>query len=222
MEIVEDLVFRQKLVDTLKDKHTDRKDEIVHASDLDFCLRKAYLNRIEPSPPDFTTLLQFMRGTILQAMLTTGKGEISYEWENITSSIDEQAFGRLIEFKTTITGSKQQFEKQSFYDHWVTRMMTYAIAKDTNQITLAVLYLLGEGRFAKTNSDPDLRCFTFTFTPDELNQHKVWLRWRRDEMLQAFRTKVAPGVATRIGSWECKSCPKFVKYCAKELLGVDS
>lgn len=224
MKRKENPAVRAWAIAQVEDKFGPPRDEVIHASDLTMCLRKAAFNRTYPEKLDETSILRFAMGYAIQEWFL-GEEPDGIEYEGIIVSTDQKESEQVFEFKSTAewptTKSKGDFDPHERHPDWTKRMAIYCLAHGLREIHLLVWH--------KTNV-PELHAWTYTFNDKDMRDAKAFLTSRRDILSAYFkkdkkgkRIGPVPGIETRMGDHECSSasftCPHLMR-CKKELVAA--
>jgi hypothetical protein len=195
-----------------------RGGEPAHASELDgLCLQQAFYRRIagDDYPMSDQAAMFFLRGRVVERAIATEQPP--REYEGVICTIDDyHAVHGIIEIKSTaMDAAKFDILKSSPTKHWLVRAKTYCKAYAEDRITYVVYFLIGDS-WTKRTKRVDMRAWTVTFTPRELDDNWKLIAERRDALMSALKdfegragTSLDGGPDRKYASqeeWLCKSC----------------
>jgi len=204
-----------------------------HASEIYQCFRRTYRHRSgDQRTYGRKAVLRFAAGFAMQEWFLGPEAD-GQEAFGVIFSPDRVEGNHVLEFKTTRYSYQKKrltdrdnepppashlgvnvvdvdWEPGKFsptrLDSWVLRTGLYCAAIGTNLAHVLVFFLYAD----------DVRAWTFEYSNEDLE----WLMYdatRRGEVLQEHLDYgVQPGVATRLGDWECGFCP-YLQDCLPEL-----
>lgn len=211
-----------------------------HLSDVNACLRKAYLRRNEMQQQlDETGNIEhedmkgleaiFGRGYALQNFFLGDQYKEEVVWNSTHRILYSPDGGRQtpIEFKTTLSGPLVKSDREDglsiedilLYGNTASRRQTYytQAVLDWQTYMLQVMYLEGWDHYYLSVvylNGGDWPTFKITATPERLAEH--WERTAADRIAILKQEDVMPGVEWRRDDAECTEC-KFFNFCMPEL-----
>lgn len=194
----------------------------VHISELCYCLRRSYFQRVAPLSPTVTQLGFYVDGARRHDViepLHPGRAEYGKQKFHIIGTIDVLSSDEMnitpvengithapVEIKTT--RSKSSLPK----DHYIRQLAFYCVLVETNYGWLIIQPLL--------NFDEPFHAYKIEFTAAEMQRWKEELLWRRNLLLYAYierRPQVIP-VLDAEDQWLCgtakRKCER-IQECQK-------
>lgn len=208
----------------LAERHPQRTGPL-HASEIFQCFRKTYFQRtlgVPPLSPD--TIMKFAVGQSLQEFFF-GPEQDGIKAYGIVLSADKMMEGSVLEFKSTRMsyestekdssgkairgGHKVTFDPATnkFTQEWIVRCRAYCAAHGVSKAHIVVFFVFQN----------QMSAWTLEFTDDELQEAVTDIERRRNAITEAGRIGVPPPVTTRVGAYECGSCPFLIDHCINDL-----
>lgn len=187
--------------------------EVMHCSEGELCPARAYYRRtVTPAPPlSDRAILTFMRGRLFERILADEQPSVTLD--GISGRVDGLYEGQLIETKAT-TQDAQKFNPHISQPHWIQRSMAYCKLHGKTEIILVVWFLLGA--FWSTHKpNPELKCWTLTFTPHEIDETWKKMLIERERLMACLRTGGPVDwnwIRMRVKPYECPDC-SFREMC---------
>jgi len=200
MEIERDELMERKLIDALTRDYGER--EGIHISELIFCVRKAWIRRKYNIKVPDEKVLQYARGRFLHRLFwVPGKEEV-FKREGIFGTPDgyfEEDGGLVpLEMKTTVWNVKGIEDKE----FWLDQLKSYCYLADSTTGYIGVFQIVGYGK----DRSPKLYAWRVRFTKEELREHWVKLKARRDVLIEALESNTPPPKLYGGHEWECENC----------------
>lgn len=204
-------------------RFTESRRENVHASDLIYCLRRAFHEKLgEEIEGDEKTKsnLTMMLGEAFQAWLLPGVDDAEHRliYEGIIATPDgivTLANGERVplEIKSTRTSSNKvpghSYARGATLNHYVDQVATYCLALGTRSARIAVLYMSGD---YGANRDATLVVYAVEFSAAELERWARIISHRKDQLVSAMQTGIPPSIDEHL-PWTCGYCPYHEKLC---------
>lgn len=239
MEIVEDKQFRVELLKKIRAREFSERTGI-HMSDLNFCLNKQVLRKLQPKEDTDQETLIYSIGWATQRWLTgQDEDEPSKIVDGITVTCDAlvPVEGVILdpghfnsapwELKATYQSSNRPIIENT---HWLRQIMCQCKVMGVTEAYLSRFELMGNWKMRapkdateeeKKNyvfERPTLHAYRLTFTQDEIDKNWAWFLERKkayEEMMETGEllpkvTALPPGQA-----WECDYC-NYKEECSSE------
>ncbi len=213
MKVLINNTERDRIINSLRQK-VEKERKGIHITDLIYCLRKAYFRKILNIPPTEEQVLYYATGLFYHNLFEENLREIEIELDGITGTLDCIGFiddtTIPVEIKTTRISSNKDILDMK---HWLIQLKGYAKLIGSSRARLIVLHLVGDWK----NPSPQLLCYDFEFTREEIDENWSWLISRRDILLDALDKGILPSIETRFAEWECEKqvceCYDVCKSC---------
>ncbi len=203
----------------------DRSEDVLHASEIFSCFRKAIINRRTPATYSRDAVLMFAVGFAMQEWFL-GPEEDGDEVWGVIFSKDAMVNGQPMEFKTTrkslevyAKDDKNKIDKSvpkirfdpEDNDGWINRTRAYCASTGSKKAHILVFFLYQN----------DMSAWTLEFTDKELKETKEDVVRRRDILEKHLEEGTTPGVETRSWEGECNFCPHMADHCLADLKAKD-
>ncbi len=200
MKIEPNLDLKHIFLSALKEKYSRPDREGIHVSNLVYCLREAYWNKVDPAPPTEKTLSFFVDGARRHSVLESLSGarsEVKVERWGIHGTVDMLINGP-VEVKTTRA-------KSGIPDHYLKQLGYYAALMGVNRGYLIIQRLTAPNPW---------EFYTVEWTPEEMQALAEDMRKKAKLLQQALKNRTPeilpdPGRDT---AWKCRNC-LYKKRC---------
>lgn len=176
--------------------------KLPHLSELNYCLTRSYLNRVDPLPSNEQETLLFSLGIGLEQVLLRPHRKPEYgEQDGIHWSADWLDYiDGLGELKTTRFSANKPMEDLPIT--WRRQVLGYMKAKEKREVSLAILHVMGN----YAPPFPMLKCWHGTATVEEIEETWDWFLGRKVVYLDHLERKEMPRQFTFNEDWECTNC----------------
>jgi len=213
MEITESPEFRAELITMMREREFTNRTG-VHMSDLNYCLNKQALRKLQPKEDSEQDILIFSLGWATQRWLTGQDDEPGIEKDGIIVTCDALKDSVPWELKATYQSSNRPIEDNHA---WIRQIKAQCYVKSCLTAYLSRFELAGDyGSFYPRGSTkeeknlyreehprPTLHAYKLTFTPKELEDNWSWFKSRRVEYLKILETEE---LLKPILAYECGYC----------------
>ena len=221
MKVTIDTQMRDILLsEAAKARFTESRRDSIHVSDLLYCLRRSFFEKLgEEAEGDTKGNLTMMLGEAFQAWLLPGVEGAAFRvtYEGVVCTPDgiavlESGERVPLEIKSTRTSSNKipgYAYSGATLNHYVDQVATYCLSLGVTSGRIAVLYMSGDYR---ANRDATLVVYAVAFSQEELERWARIISHRQALLLSAMQTGEPPPIDEHL-PWACGYCPYHEKLC---------
>jgi len=216
MKLLDNPSVANQVLELLKQEYEQEKP-LPHLTELVYCLRRSYYDRVSPVPPTDREVLLFALGWGLERLLLQGQRRIeSGEVSSIHFSPDFLAFTDLPgELKTTRSSSAKfgTGAGQFFPVTWQRQILGYMKCLGVTEYELVVLFMMGKWK----PPFPEICSYRIRADEAEIEENWEWLQTRKTIYLNSIEHQIVPPARIFCEDWECSSCRYALRCQAEEI-----